>query len=333
MLHDEACVEVRATYPFPPLFEINQERFPEAISNVLNRNPLKKFNYPCWGGLMLPYDSSMVLSLGETQARRVGVYTPSSLSDSGQGVSYGYYAPFWRLNSCIDNFRFYMGPSDPHHSFYSPGNIPLDFFNIRSSLYEEDSPAMPKNNFLGAARYYVSNISYVDKNIHPELAHLSTREPSWKIKPKFEGKSTLLSCGARIYYPNSLLQGEPPNCPYVELDVQVKKGMLSLSVSPKRVSYNEQQFFFHPTKFSQDLTLKLQYRAYKPLLDGNLETPTFDNNGYLEDPYNILEYRGYIDRETGASHGRHFVNLPWIKEVNFRVIPPKGEQILSWEEK
>jgi hypothetical protein len=343
LLHDEAFVKQKNSSIDSPFFEFKQDRWPRDIASVLNGDMpganARRFAFArandVGKGVMVPYDSSMVLSLGESQARRMAVYEPAgTVPELGTGVSAGFYTPFWRLNSCIDNFRFYMGPSDPQHFLYRSGNISKDFFSIRSALYKGDSLAMPKNNFLGAMRYKVFNGRYVDPGAYPDLAHPvgTSNEPSWYISPGFSESFKLLSCGARVYYPKTLTS--TLNCPYVKLNAY-KISESTEDILPERVSKNEQQFFFSSSEGWMDQSFKLsfQYMAYKPILDGDLETPVFDSSGQLENAYDILEYKGYIDRSTGAARGHHFVNIPWIKEVNFRVIPSKGEQILSWDEK
>jgi hypothetical protein len=269
-------------------------------------------------GAILPFDSSMILSLGEAHARR-----PWACQLNGYASQADYYYPYWRLNSCMDNFRLYLGPGD--NGGTAPAIIPEQYFD--TSNYRI-GPVSPEKNWLGAMRYHVMNSSYIPEETSLRHPAGYNNEPRWILRPDLPEKSKLLAVGCRIYYPNGYYYpkgvGTTPvliNTPYVRL--KASKG--SLEITPRLIERNEQDFLFSPEEVGNNFNLSFQYKAHVPQLDGDLNTPDTAN---LLTEY-VLKYRGiFPNYDTGG----FFVNLPWIKEVNFRYMPEKGPQILKWFE-
>jgi hypothetical protein len=261
------------------------------------------FDVGAGGGLMIPYDAAMTLSLGETQATRLGNYIYSSKTSYPRE-----YYPFWRLNTSLDNFRLYIGPSDPTSTFSNIDSNYLNYFYPNGRIYGTSKPEGPEKNIYTAMRYHVTNASYGNGD------HLDSNEPLWYLNPSVKSKSRILSCGTRVYYPKL------PNTPYVRLKV-LEKSSGDTEILPDTLTLNEQDLFFTPARKVQNLRFSLQYMAYKKRLDGNLFTP---------DPGNISDSEKLSYK--GNSSSSFFMAIPWIKEVNLRYIPSSGVRILSWEE-
>jgi hypothetical protein len=254
-------------------------------------------------GLMMTYDSSMVLSLGESQVHRTRSYV-----FEGRYLGMFFYRPFWRLNSCLDNFRLYMGPSKNENLNGTP-IISKDYLDVDSPLYDKEAVEMPKYNFYGALRYKVMNASEDYGSVHPE-----TNEPIWILNMKLPENSQLMACGTRVYYPSS------SNTPYVRLKAH---RVLGEEIPPEMLSENEQNFYFKAIPVTDDFRLSLQYMAHKPKLDGDLNTPSLP----LQDQ-EIIQYRGYLLREgLRGVVGDHCTTIPWIKEVSIRYKSPKSLRV------
>jgi hypothetical protein len=251
-------------------------------------------------GLILPMNPLMTLSFGEAHAMRVQGYQMDAKSSAPD-----MYYPFWRLNSCIDNIRFYMGSSD--NSNYPVSGIFPDYLKFRSDAYLGDGVS-PGTNSASAMRYFVMNPSY-------GAAHPRKNEPRWSLEFNVKKGSRLLATAARIYYPQS------NNTPYVRMKV-LKNGN-ELPPLPKMPD-NEQLFLFLKKKMDDTMRLQFQYLAYQPELDGDLETPVLKTG---------LRYSGYMKPDPPRSvSGGHFTEIPWIKEVSWRSIPPEGLQIIHYRE-
>jgi hypothetical protein len=251
---------------------------------------------------MIPYDGSMVLSLGETQATRLGGILYKNRSSPTRS-----YAPFWRLNTCLDNFRLYMGRSEN-----SPPRIHKKYIDFYAGHYNAANAEGPDENVYAAMRYHISNTTYPD---HPD-----DHEPEVFFSPPLEKGAEILSCGSRIYYPR-----DKNGTSYLRMKLLFETAVSSYEIFPDSLTWNEQVFFFLPRKFNEDrVEIAFQYKAYKPMaLDANLETPKEDDSN----PYSF-KYR-----PRDGTHKDLILAIPWIKEINLRSIPARGVQFLSWDEK
>jgi hypothetical protein len=255
-------------------------------------------NLPSKGtrGLMIPFDSAMTLSFGESQARRLYGISRYYKNMNVDSANHHYY-PFWRLNSSLDNIRVYFGSSD----IYSSDRPGTDYF-------ENDGNCYQCKGFYDAMRYRV-----VNKNFSSE--HEGINEPAWRCLPGLEGGGRLISAGMRVYYPPK----QDGNIPYVSLKAfRLKEDASIVEIAPgSRLPRNEQVLFFKGARvFSKEkLLLEIRYTARDiNALDSDLST-------WGE----ILKYT--------PSQGGHVTDIGWFKELNFRFIPSEGVKILSWEER
>jgi hypothetical protein len=283
----------------------------ESISIPVDKDPAKvNFDYPrndpgIGGseGLLAPFDSALTLSFGESHARRMKAYVFNGITSRT-----GYYYPYWRLNSCLDNIRMYFGSSTDSdgRTLSSPPRDKLGF-NYDTYAHIPFGDDLAKTNVAGALRYKVMST---------QAGHPFDNEPEWTLNTGIPVGSRFLSCAIRVYYPPTPKTLSVPNTSYVSLQASETGGMIKRDLIPSDLTRNEQELFYKDERADKgkQIVLTVTYTARQPDLDGDL--------GTLGDP---LKYT------TDA--GGHFTDLAWIKEVSTRHIPPEGARIIWYEER